>query len=229
MPGIHRVSLTSTNPVAGTGSEDRTNTCPPTPDHVAPALRTDSLASAVVRPQSERQLSSPPPSPRANSGDDSSDTAAAPAFTSDATATQNTTDADTTVGASSGAQVSVAADHEDPADGVVAGDGASSTGDTGDERDVASIGTCVGGEDITLDVDGVQPIISGDCGTVNVNGDDVGGAIDNAAEIIVNGDGSRIQNFGLGSLSVTGDDNTVVGGPESGAPVSDTGTGNTIL
>ncbi|WP_312799445.1 hypothetical protein [Corynebacterium variabile] len=54
-------------------------------------------------------------------------------------------------------------------------------------------------------------------------------AVDAAGNATVNGDESRVQNFGFDSLAITGDNNTVVGGPAGGAPVSDTGTGNTVI
>lgn len=48
-------------------------------------------------------------------------------------------------------------------------------------------------------------------------------------DIVVNGNESKVTNSDLDSLSITGDNNTVVGGPDSGAPVSGTGTGNTVI
>ena len=157
------------------------------------------------------------------SDDDSTDAASAPSFTS---------------GSAASPEAAAGNDTDDEA--------VDAAGNAGDGRDVASIGTCVGGENITVNMDDAQPIITGDCGTVIVNVNGVGGAVDNAAEIIingesvtltgkdwgvltVNGDESRVQNFGLDSLAITGDNNTVVGGPAGGAPVSDTGTGNTVI
>lgn len=137
------------------------------------------------------------------SDDDSTDAASAPSFTS---------------GSAASPEAAAGNDTDDEA--------IDAAGNAGDGRDVASIGTCVGGENITVNMDDAQPIITGDCGTVTVNGNGVGGAVDNATVI---GDESRVQNFGLDSLAITGDNNTVVGGPAGGAPVSDTGTGNTVI
>lgn len=75
-----------------------------------------------------------------------------------------------------------------------ADDEGESDSDSEDARDVGSVGTCIGGEDI-----------------------------------VVNGNESKVTNSALNSLSITGDNNTVVGGPDSGAPVSGTGTGNTVI
>ncbi|MGO1682456.1 MAG: hypothetical protein ACTHX3_08925, partial [Corynebacterium variabile] len=65
---------------------------------------------------------------------------------------------------------------------------------------------CVGGENITVNMDDAQPIITGDCGTVIVNVNGVGGAVDNAAEIIINGESVTLTGKDWGALTVNGDD-----------------------
>lgn len=135
------------------------------------------------------------------SDDDSTDAASAPSFTSGSAASPEAVAGSDTVDASTEAVAEDASDDE--ADNAVV--------DAGDGRDVASIGTCVGGENIT------------------VNGDDASMTATTIGAATVNSDESRVQNFGLDSLAITGDNNTVVGGTRDGDPVSDTGTGNTIL
>lgn len=148
------------------------------------------------------------------SDDDSTDAASAPSFTS---------------GSAAFPEAAAGNDTDDEA--------VDAAGNAGDGRDVASIGTCVGGENITVNMDDAQPIINGesvtltgkDWGALTVNGDDASMTATTIGTATVNGDESRVQNFGLDSLAITGDNNTVVGGPAGGAPVSDTGTGNTVI
>ena len=161
------------------------------------------------------------------SDDDSTDAASAPSFTSGSAASPEAVAGSDTVDASTGAVAEDASDDE--ADNAVV--------DAGDGRDVASIGTCVGGENITVNMDDAQPIITGgsvtltgkNWGALTVNGDDASMTATTIGAATVNSDEYRVQNFGLDSLAITGDNNTVVGGTRDGDPVSDTGTGNTIL
>lgn len=117
------------------------------------------------------------------SDDDGTDAASAPSFTS---------------GSAASPEAAAGNDTDDEA--------VDAAGNAGDGRDVASIGTCVGGENITVNMDDAQPIITGDCGTVIVNVNGVGGAVDNAAEIIINGESVTLTGKDWGVLTVNGDD-----------------------
>lgn len=76
-------------------------------------------------------------------------------------------------------------------------------------RDVSSGTTCVDGENITISVDNVAPIVEGECGTVTVTASSVEGHVESALTVRMTGQNNSLLGEDWGTLSLDGQNSTV--------------------